>query len=85
MSPCKELDAFMKIQMRRVICKDGERLVVLVGEDGVPLFYPTLYVTAELRGNALAVNTNVNALMNRHRFNRHLGGVSPEAFEQASS
>jgi len=52
----------MKIQMRRVICKNGERLVVLVGEDGVPLFYPTLYVTAELRGNALAVNTNVNAL-----------------------
>lgn len=52
----------MIIRMRRVICSDGERLAVLVGEDGVPLFYPTLYVTAELRGNALAVNTNVNAL-----------------------
>lgn len=62
MQKCKELDDFMIPQMRRVVCSDGERLVVLVGGDGIPLFYPTLYVTAELRGNGLAVNTNVNAL-----------------------
>lgn len=52
----------MIIRMRRLTCADGERLVVLVGDDGIPLFYPTLFVTAHLRGGSLAVNTNVNAL-----------------------
>ncbi|WP_095181965.1 site-specific integrase [Pseudomonas sp. Irchel 3F6] len=52
----------MGLSLRRIKSTDGERFIVLVDEDGMPLFYPALYVTVHLRGRSLAVNTIQNAL-----------------------
>ncbi|MEO8645679.1 site-specific integrase [Pseudomonas sp.] len=52
----------MKLSARRIKSSNGERLVVLVDESGMPLFYPALYVTVHMRGRSLAVNTIQNAL-----------------------
>lgn len=41
---------------------DGERVPMLLDAAGLPLFYPTLYVTAQLRNAGLAVNTIRNRL-----------------------
>lgn len=41
---------------------DGERVPMLMDASGLPLFYPTLYVTAQLRNAGLAVNTIKNRL-----------------------
>lgn len=41
---------------------DGERVPMLLDSSGLPLFYPTLYVTAQLRNAGLAVNTIKNRL-----------------------
>ena len=41
---------------------DGERVPMLMDASGLPLFYPTLYVTAQLRNAGLAVNTIRNRL-----------------------
>lgn len=35
----------MKPSARRIKSINGERLVILVDESGMPLFYPALYVT----------------------------------------
>lgn len=35
----------MGLSLRRIKSTDGERFIVLVDEDGMPLFYPALYVT----------------------------------------
>lgn len=40
----------------------GERHAILVDEAGMPLFYPTLWITVILRGGAKAVDTIQNAL-----------------------
>lgn len=52
----------MKPSARRIKSLNGERLIVLVDESGMPLFYPALYVTVHLRGRSLALNTIQNAL-----------------------
>ncbi|WDH52769.1 site-specific integrase [Pseudomonas chlororaphis] len=52
----------MGLSLRRIKSTDGERFIVLVDEDGMPLFYPALYVTVHLRGRSLAVNTIQSAL-----------------------
>lgn len=40
----------------------GERLPILHDEQGLPLFYPTLFVTSQLRNSGAAVNTIRNKL-----------------------
>lgn len=52
----------MAPSIRRIQGSSGERHAVLVDEAGIPLFYPTLWVTVMLRGGAKAVNTIRNAL-----------------------
>lgn len=52
----------MALAIRRITTGDGERHAILVDEIGIPLFYPTLWVTVILRGGARAVNTIQNAL-----------------------
>jgi integrase len=52
----------MELSSRRLLSSTGERFVVLVNDRGMPLFYPTLYITVHLRGRSLAVNTIQNAL-----------------------
>lgn len=52
----------MALSIRRIRGSDGERHAILVDEAGMPLFYPTLWVTVILRGGAKAVNTIQNAL-----------------------
>lgn len=41
---------------------DGERVPLLHGSDGLPLFYPTLFATSQLRNAGVAVNTVRNKL-----------------------
>ncbi|WP_420235293.1 site-specific integrase [Pseudomonas sp. ABY48] len=52
----------MTLSVRRFTGSDGERHAMLMDEAGMPLFYPTLWVTVALRGSARAVNTIHNAL-----------------------
>lgn len=52
----------MKPSLRRFRGKCGERFSVLVDEEGIPLFYPTLFTTWILRANSLAANSITNAL-----------------------
>jgi integrase len=52
----------MNLSVRRVKSSNGERLIVLVDELGMPLFYPALYVTVHMRGCSLALNTIQSAL-----------------------
>ncbi|WP_256663360.1 hypothetical protein [Pseudomonas sp. SJZ131] len=52
----------MNLSLRRVNSSNGERLIVLVDELGMPLFYPALYVTVHMRGRSLALNTIQSAL-----------------------
>lgn len=52
----------MELSARRIKSSNGERFIVLVDEGGMPLFYPSLYVTVHMRGRSLAVNTIQNAL-----------------------
>ncbi|WP_339428435.1 tyrosine-type recombinase/integrase [Pseudomonas sp. RA_105y_Pfl1_P41] len=52
----------MNLSLRRVKSSNGERLIVLVDELGMPLFYPALYVTMHMRGRSLALNTIQSAL-----------------------
>ncbi len=42
--------------------QDGERVVFLLDERGIPSFYPTLFCTSQLRNNGAAVNTMRNKL-----------------------
>lgn len=44
------------------VMQDGERVPMLHDESGLPLFYPTLYATSQLRNAGLAVNTIRNKL-----------------------
>lgn len=52
----------MRLSIRRYTSSTGERFAVLVDDLGMPLYYPTLYVTCVLRGGGLAVNTIINSL-----------------------
>lgn len=44
------------------VLQDGERVPFLLDERGLPLFYPTLFETAQLRNGGAAVNTIRNGL-----------------------
>ena len=48
--------------LKRIKALNGERHAILVDQEGIPLFYPTLWVTVTLRGGSRAVNTIQNAL-----------------------
>lgn len=52
----------MTLSLRRIKSEDGERFALLVDDEGMPLYYPALYVSAYMRGRSLAVNTIQNAL-----------------------
>ncbi|WP_338920895.1 site-specific integrase [Pseudomonas silesiensis] len=52
----------MQLSMRRFQGEGGERFSILVDDFGMPLYYPALYVTAELRGASLSINTINSAL-----------------------
>lgn len=52
----------MGLSIRRFKSLGGERFALLVDEGGMPLFYPSLYVTSHMRGASLALNTILNAL-----------------------
>ncbi|WP_024669049.1 site-specific integrase [Pseudomonas tremae] len=52
----------MQLAIRRFKGESGERFAILVDEFGMPLFYPALYVTAQMRGASLSINTIDNAL-----------------------
>ncbi len=52
----------MALSVRQVLFDDGERYMILVGEDGMPLYFPALYVTAIVRGGNKAANTLRNTL-----------------------
>lgn len=52
----------MKLSMRHISLSDGERYMLLVDESGMPLYYPTLYITTVVRGGSRAANTIQNAL-----------------------
>jgi integrase len=51
----------MMYKLEILIFDNGERYIILMGEDGMPHFYVTLYVTSELRSKD-AVNTIANRL-----------------------
>ncbi len=43
---------------KHIILSDGERDKLLVNADtGIPLYYPTLYITSQIRGDAQSVST----------------------------
>lgn len=48
--------------MKTYIFSDGERYPALIDQDGIPLFYPTLYVTSKLRGQSASLQTMRNQL-----------------------
>lgn len=52
----------MVLSVRQAVFDDGERYMMLVGEDGMPPYFPTLYITAIVRGASKAANTLRNTL-----------------------
>lgn len=52
----------MQLSVRRFQGEGGERFSILVDDSGMPLYYPALYVTAEMRGASLSINTINSAL-----------------------
>ncbi|EPA94412.1 site-specific integrase [Pseudomonas sp. G5(2012)] len=52
----------MQLAIRRFKGESGERFAILIDEFGMPLYYPALYVTAQMRGASLSINTIDNAL-----------------------
>lgn len=49
-------------RVKTVVSGNGERLPMLIGSDGTPLFEPTLFVLTELRARNRAANTIGNSL-----------------------
>lgn len=52
----------MGLSVRHTIFRDGERYMLLVDENGMPLYFPALYVTVVVRGGSRAANTIRNTL-----------------------
>lgn len=48
----------MNLSLRRVKSSNGDRLIVLVDELGMPLFYPTLYVTVHMPRTLISAEYN---------------------------
>ncbi|MBP1475437.1 site-specific integrase [Frateuria sp. MAH-13] len=49
-------------RLSRNMFADGERAPMLIDARGLPLFYPTLFTTSQLRNAGAAVNTIINKL-----------------------
>lgn len=60
MNYCREWVQQMPLSVR--VLRGGERVPFLLDERGLPLFYPTLFETAQLRNGGAAVNTIRNKL-----------------------
>lgn len=52
----------LRYQVKTVVSGNGERLPMLIGSDGVPLFEPTLFALTEIRARNRAANTISNSL-----------------------
>lgn len=51
-----------RYQVKTVVAANGERLPILLGSDGLPLFEPTLFALTEIRAKNRAANTIGNSL-----------------------
>lgn len=51
-----------RYQVKTVVAANGERLPILLGLDGLPLFEPTLFALTEIRAKNRAANTIGNSL-----------------------
>ena len=51
-----------RYQVKTVVAATGERLPILLGSDGLPLFEPTLFALTEIRAKNRAANTIGNSL-----------------------
>ena len=49
-------------RVKTIRLASGERLPLLVGEQGIPLFEPTLFVLSEVRGRNRSANTIASVL-----------------------
>jgi len=77
----------MKNSIRSFKSPDGERFSVLVDEQGMPLYYPTLFATWTLRARSVAANTitnALNALKALFAWEAHLGFDLESAFGQGT-
>ncbi len=45
------------LALRQYVAHDGERVSVLVEDDGLPAYYPTLFATSQLRNSSQAAGT----------------------------
>ncbi len=45
------------LALRHYVAHDGERVSVLVEDDGLPAYYPTLFATSQLRNSSQAAGT----------------------------
>ena len=52
----------MGYQIKTLVAANGERLPILMGSDGLPLFEPTLFVLTEIRARNRATNTIADSL-----------------------
>lgn len=43
--------------LKHITCEDGERAVLLTSLTGVPLYYPNLYITTQVRSASMALST----------------------------
>ena len=43
--------------LKRITFNDGERSVLLVDRSGIPLYYPNLYISTQIRSASLALGT----------------------------
>lgn len=64
---CKEFDLRKGISVlnrmatiKTIVMQDGERYATLADEAGLPLYYPTLYLTTKLRNSSKSYSTLVN-------------------------
>jgi hypothetical protein len=51
-----------RFRVKTVLSRNGERLPMLIGPDGLPLFGPTLFSLTEIRARNRATNTISNSL-----------------------
>lgn len=52
-----------KTTLKQITCGDGERSVLLVDETGIPLYFPNLFITTQVRSASMATGTIKMALI----------------------
>ncbi|NDV13005.1 site-specific integrase [Crenobacter caeni] len=52
----------MELSVRHIRFGDGERYMLLVDQSGMPIYFPSLYITVIIRGSSKATNTIQNVL-----------------------